>query len=65
MIERNLSGEEFIYTCLTKAKSNFEKHKIFRAIKEDIVLISSMNDRYTFTVTSIVAGPVTYTATID
>ena len=52
MIERNLSGEEFIYNCLTKAKSNFDKHKIFRAIKEDIVLMSSMNDRYTFTVTS-------------
>jgi hypothetical protein len=52
MIERNLSGEEFIYSCLTKAKSNFEKYKKFRAVKEDIVLISSINDRYTFTVTS-------------
>ena len=52
MIERNLSGEEFIYNSLTKVKSNFEKYKKFRAIKEDIVLISSMNDRYTFTITS-------------
>ena len=52
MIERNLSGEEFIYNSLTKAKSNFEKHKKFRAVKEDIVLMSSMNDRYTFTITS-------------
>ena len=52
MIERNLSGEEFIYNCLTKAKNNFEKYKKFRAVKEDIVLMSSMNDRYTFTVTS-------------
>jgi hypothetical protein len=52
MIERNLSGEEFIYNSLTKVKSNFEKHKKFRAVQEDIVLISSMNDRYTFTITS-------------
>jgi hypothetical protein len=52
MIERNLSGEEFIYNSLTKAKSNFVKHKKFRAVKEDFVLIASMNDRYTFTITS-------------
>lgn len=52
MIERNLSGEEYIYNSLSKVKSNFDKHKKFRAVKEDIVLISSMNDRYTFTITS-------------
>lgn len=52
MIERNLSGEEYIYNSLTKVKSNFEKYKKFRAVKEDIVLSSSMNDRYTFTITS-------------
>ena len=27
MIERNLSGEEFIYNSLTKVKRNFEKYK--------------------------------------
>jgi hypothetical protein len=52
LIERNLSGEEFIYNSLTKAKNNFGKHKKIRAIKEDLVLIAPMNDRYTFTVTS-------------
>ena len=52
MIERNLSGEEFIFSSLTKVKSNFVRHKKFRAIKEDFVLIASMNDRYTFTITS-------------
>ena len=52
LIERSLMGEEQIYTNLTQAKNNFEKYKRFRPVKEDIVLLSSLNDRFTFTITS-------------
>ena len=52
IIDRNLRGETHIFNSLTKATNNYEKYKKFRAIKEDLVLITPMNDRYTFTITS-------------
>ena len=52
IIDRNLNGETFIFNALTKVTNNYEKYEIFRAVKEDLVLITSINDRYTFTVTS-------------
>jgi hypothetical protein len=52
IIDRNLKGETFIFNTLTKVTNNYEKYKKFRAVKEDLVLITSINDRYTFTVTS-------------
>ena len=51
-INRNLNGEEFIYQSLTKAKDNYKKHKKFRALQEDFVLLAPMNDRFTFIITS-------------
>ena len=51
-IKRNLKGEEFIYQSLSKARDNFKKHKRFRALQEDFVLLAPMNDRYTFTIIS-------------
>ena len=52
IIDRNLRGETHIFNSLTKASNNYEKYKKFRAVKEDLVLITPMNDRYTFTITS-------------
>ena len=52
IIDRNLKGETHIFNSLTKATNNYEKYKKFRAIKEDLVLLTPMNDRYTFTITS-------------
>ena len=52
IIDRNLKGETHIFNSLTKATINYEKYKKFRAIKEDLVLLTPMNDRYTFTTTS-------------
>ncbi len=52
IIDRNLRGETHIFNSLNKATNNYEKYKKFRAIKEDLVLIAPMNDRYTFTITS-------------
>ena len=65
VIERNLSGEEYTYNSLTQAKSNFEKHKVIRAVKEDLVLIASINDRYTFTITSPTYTELLSTGNID
>ena len=52
IIDRNLRGETHIFNSLTKATNNYEKYKKFRAVKEDLVLLTPMNDRYTFTITS-------------
>ncbi|PHS67980.1 MAG: hypothetical protein COB12_01840 [Flavobacterium sp.] len=52
IIDRNLKGETYIFNSLTKANNNYEKYKKFRAVQEDLVLITPMNNRYTFTITS-------------
>ena len=52
IIDRNLRGETHIFNSLTKASNNYKKYKKFRAVKEDLVLITPINDRYTFTITS-------------
>ena len=52
IIERNLEGETQIFNSLSKAKDRYEKHRKFRVVREDLILLTSMNDRYTFTVTS-------------
>jgi hypothetical protein len=51
IIDRNLKGEKHIFNSLTKAANNYKKYKRFRAVKEDLVLISTLNDRWSFTVT--------------
>ena len=65
IIERNLSGEKYIFNSLTKAKINFEKHKKIRAVSEDLILITPMNDRYTFTITSPAYTELLSTGNID
>ena len=65
IIERNLSGEEYIYNSLNKAKINFDNHKKIRAVKEDLILITPMNDRYTFTITSPTYTELLSTGNID
>ena len=52
IIDRNLKGETHIFNSLTKAGENYEKYKKFRAVKEELVLLTPMNARWTFTVTS-------------
>ena len=51
-INGNIKKEKHIYNSLDSANFNYNKHKKFRAVKEDLVLLSTMNDRYTCIITN-------------
>ncbi len=51
IIDRTLKGETQIFNNLTKAANNYKKYKKFRPVKEDLVLISALNDRWSFAIT--------------
>lgn len=65
IIDRNLEGELLIFNNLNKANINYENIKKFKDLREYLIPLVSINDRYTFTITSPTYTELLSTGNID